>query len=732
MIEIGTLNCWLGVFRPCDVSVTPKTMSSADDGIEPAGDSKPSNRVEMSSSETIGVPLKKKEEVTAHKQPVKEEDVVVEKAAVSTQPSRQIGPATSNSNSNSTGLLSGFFSGLAASVVSGVAGAVSSVAGSDSPAPSRATSTQPHPQQPPTPSSKQPTYLQLGAAKKKTYRDLGTLAYGAQSRVSLCIHLPTNSRVAVKSYAKPWTITTYIWTDAAEKAIEEGLKEAAVGFRLLGHPHVTRLLDAFETPDEFVLVFPLLRGGNLRALLDERLAIRDRDPTKPLMSEVEAATILACVASALDYAHRLGLVHRDIKTDNIVFGARDDVRSVVVADWGVADQVGEVEIERSEAASGGASGGATATATTAASEDNARNESMTPKLSAAAEPSTDAVAIAEPTTPTRLAKGKYPDPELYPPTSHNNSSNLSNNNNVTVDLSPLDPPTDLGQPEFQVPGMPPVTWDQVVAEPSLPRPVQKRAWEAPNNSAPPQSQLPSSPTQQPQQPQPTHPPKLQRQPSLLTRPAGTPSILAPEILMSLPYSTPADIWALGCLAYALCCGYSPFGRPQPRDFGELRMRVLDFPRVGFSESEWIGCSLGWREFVSNSLKVRPGARWTAREAMESLWVREMVGEDVIRGLVRGNEELIKGKVRRGGHGVVKKEEVDEEKAGSEDGGRAHASEQMEADVEIKEDGGEVKEEKAAVDEKSKEAEIETNESENQEPSVEPAAPAGVVEQTTSN
>lgn len=103
--------------------------------------------------------------------------------------------------------------------------------------------------------------------------------------------------------------------------------EVAAG---LNHPNILALHDSGESDGLLYFVMPLVEEESLR----ERL---DRDGSLPLD---EALRITAEVGDALDYAHRHGLVHRDVKPENVLFQAGH----ALVGDFGIAQvttQAGE-------------------------------------------------------------------------------------------------------------------------------------------------------------------------------------------------------------------------------------------------------------------------------------------------------------------------------------------------------------------------------------------------------
>ena len=99
------------------------------------------------------------------------------------------------------------------------------------------------------------------------------------------------------------------------------LQEIQVAARLL-HPHILPVFDSGEAAGRLWYAMPYVAGETLR----HRLA---REPQLPI---AEAVGIAREVALALDYAHREGVIHRDIKPGNILLADGQ----ALVADFGIA------------------------------------------------------------------------------------------------------------------------------------------------------------------------------------------------------------------------------------------------------------------------------------------------------------------------------------------------------------------------------------------------------------
>jgi serine/threonine protein kinase len=109
----------------------------------------------------------------------------------------------------------------------------------------------------------------------------------------------------------------------AIKVLERGSEklistEISILSRLRGVDHVVQLLEVFEA-DQTILVFELLNGLSTSDILDR-------------ISVAQIRRLLRAILEALAVAHRLGIVHRDVKLANILVGPR--FREIKLIDWG--------------------------------------------------------------------------------------------------------------------------------------------------------------------------------------------------------------------------------------------------------------------------------------------------------------------------------------------------------------------------------------------------------------
>ena len=138
------------------------------------------------------------------------------------------------------------------------------------------------------------------------------LGHGGMATVYLATERKHNRKVAVK-VMRPEL--------AASLGPQRFLREIGIVARL-SHPHIVPLIDSGDAEGALYYVSPYIAGGSLR----ERLRREGRLPV------AEAVRIAEEIGAALDYAHRSGFVHRDVKPENILFADGH----AVLADFGVA------------------------------------------------------------------------------------------------------------------------------------------------------------------------------------------------------------------------------------------------------------------------------------------------------------------------------------------------------------------------------------------------------------
>jgi hypothetical protein len=112
-------------------------------------------------------------------------------------------------------------------------------------------------------------------------------------------------------------------TDMNAKNVERFMNEARI-VGSLRHPNIVTIFDVASNGDLLYIAMEYIEGGDLKARLSSGI------------SPGEALNIVACVASALDCAHKSGVIHRDVKPANILF--RKD-GTPLLTDFGIAKKL---------------------------------------------------------------------------------------------------------------------------------------------------------------------------------------------------------------------------------------------------------------------------------------------------------------------------------------------------------------------------------------------------------
>jgi eukaryotic-like serine/threonine-protein kinase len=168
-----------------------------------------------------------------------------------------------------------------------------------------------------------PFELVPGAVVAKRYQLERALGQGGMGVVWAATHTITRKKVALKFLKGP--------VHLRPELLRRFLREARAASAVL-HPNVLEVHDVFELDDETpVMLMDLLEGETLGA----RIARLGK------LSLSETADILIQVVSAVGTAHAVGVVHRDLKPDNVfLVGSAKAPPSVRVLDFGIAKLVG--------------------------------------------------------------------------------------------------------------------------------------------------------------------------------------------------------------------------------------------------------------------------------------------------------------------------------------------------------------------------------------------------------
>jgi serine/threonine protein kinase len=159
--------------------------------------------------------------------------------------------------------------------------------------------------------------VRLKASLSGRYEIEGEIGAGGMATVYLAMDLKHHRKVAVK-VLHPELASLL----GAERFLNEIRVTAG-----LQHPHILALHDSGEADSFLYFIMPYVEGESLRSRLM-------REGALPIPEAVE---LLREIADGLAYAHERGVVHRDIKPDNVLLSGRH----ALLADLGIAKAVSD-------------------------------------------------------------------------------------------------------------------------------------------------------------------------------------------------------------------------------------------------------------------------------------------------------------------------------------------------------------------------------------------------------
>src|SRR3954449_355487 len=157
----------------------------------------------------------------------------------------------------------------------------------------------------------------VGQVFSNRYRIEREIAHGGMAEVYLARDESLDRLVALKALFPEY---------ARETSFVERFRREAQAAANLNHPNIVAIYDWGQQSGTYFIVMEYVEGRSLSDI------IRTDGPLHPRRS----AEITADVAAALGFAHRNGVVHRDVKPGNIIISPSGQVK---VADFGIAQAI---------------------------------------------------------------------------------------------------------------------------------------------------------------------------------------------------------------------------------------------------------------------------------------------------------------------------------------------------------------------------------------------------------
>lgn len=160
--------------------------------------------------------------------------------------------------------------------------------------------------------------FQLSQRKLDTqFQFTKTLSRGSFGTVNLYYDKLNQQEVAIKIICK----------DYGNENIITQFKEEINLLKKVSHQNIVSLYDFFETTDNAYMVMEYIKGGTLAQLMTLK---------NQTLNEEDIRTIIKYLLIAVSHLHKIGICHRDIKLENIMFNSFDDLSSLKVIDFGLS------------------------------------------------------------------------------------------------------------------------------------------------------------------------------------------------------------------------------------------------------------------------------------------------------------------------------------------------------------------------------------------------------------
>ncbi|KAF8159442.1 kinase-like domain-containing protein [Crassisporium funariophilum] len=149
----------------------------------------------------------------------------------------------------------------------------------------------------------------------RLYRNLVKIGQGASGGVYTAYQVGTNSSVAIKQM------------DLEKQPKKDLIINEILVMRSSRHPNIVNYIDSFLHKNDLWVVMEYMEGGSLTDVV-----------TANLMTEGQIAAVSRETCQGLEHLHRHGVIHRDIKSDNVLLSMTGDIK---LTDFGFCAQISD-------------------------------------------------------------------------------------------------------------------------------------------------------------------------------------------------------------------------------------------------------------------------------------------------------------------------------------------------------------------------------------------------------
>ncbi|XP_063713792.1 hormonally up-regulated neu tumor-associated kinase homolog A-like [Symsagittifera roscoffensis] len=137
-----------------------------------------------------------------------------------------------------------------------------------------------------------------------------TLGEGSFAKVREGLHTVTGEKVAIKVIDKRRA--------KEDSYVHRNLRREGRILQLVRHPCIIHLYDILETENSYYLVMELSTGGDMMEYLKLRKSLPEKETRKYIRQ----------IVSAVDHLHRAGILHRDLKVENVLLDEKKNIKLI--------------------------------------------------------------------------------------------------------------------------------------------------------------------------------------------------------------------------------------------------------------------------------------------------------------------------------------------------------------------------------------------------------------------